>query len=286
MKRILKIAIICLVVTVASCRRFPNPFDEERVLARAGKQSLSVMDIDAVLPVGITGQDSVTWVHSYVDRWVRDNLKLAEATEMFGENEADEELVRAYRNSLVTRRLDEHFIKAAVGDSLYTDRDLRSYYNSHLGEFALDRTIVKGRVVAFRSSFRQKARLRELMASWTEAAAAEAQVLASKNGLTLTEAVNWTEWPAFLALLPARRNASYDNLLNDSGVQTMTDGDMTYWFVISDKRTAGATAPYETVSEIVRQSVATRRRAEILKASEDSIYRRALAEKRAVINLD
>jgi hypothetical protein len=286
MKRFYGITILGLAAALAGCRQFPNPFEGERVLARAGKETLHEMDLAAVLPVSIAGEDSVKWVAGYVDRWVRDNLKLAEATEMFAGDEADEELVKVYRNSLVTRRLDEHFIKRAVGDSLYTDKDLRDYYNSHLAEFALDRTIVKGRVVALRSNFRQKARLRELMGSWTQAAAAEAQVMASKNGFTLTEVVTWMEWPQFLALLPTRRNASYDNLPDVQGVQTMTDGDMTWWFVVSDRRVAGATAPYETVSDIVRQSVATRRRAEIIKASEDSIYRRALAEKRAVINLE
>jgi len=284
MKRIFSIALFALALTAAGCRRFPNPFEGERVLARAGKETLHEMDLEAVLPTGITGEDSVKWATNYVDRWVRDQLKLATASEMFADNAADEELVTAYRNSLVTRRLDEHFIKLAVGDSLYTDRDLHDYYNGHLAEFALDRTIVKGRVVAFRSNFRQKARLRELLASWSEASAAEAQVMASKNGLSLTEVVTWTEWPQFLALLPTRRNASYDNLLGAAGVQTMTDGDVTYWFVVSDKRVAGATAPYETVADIVRQSVATRRRTEILKASEDSIYKKAIAEKRAVIS--
>jgi hypothetical protein len=40
------------------------------------------------------------------------------------------------------------------------------------------------------------------------------------------------------------------------------------------------------VSEIVRQSVATRRRTEIIKACEDSLYKLALLENKAVINLN
>jgi hypothetical protein len=254
------------------------------VLARSGKETLRLMDLERVLPVGITGDDSVKWVENYVDRWVRDNLKLEEATMLFGEDAADEELVRAYRNSLITRQLDEYFIKKMAGDSLYTVADLRKFYNDNRGQFVLDRALVKGRVVAFPTAFRQKARLRELLASWSAGARDEVTAMAAKNNFTFKEVTDWTEYSQFLALLPTRRNESYDAELARSGVQEMTDGGTTYWFVLAEKRTVGETAPYETVSEMVRQSVATRRRAEIIKACEDSLYRVALLVNKAVIN--
>ncbi|MDR2912232.1 MAG: peptidyl-prolyl cis-trans isomerase [Alistipes sp.] len=274
-----------LLLTLAACKRLPGVFEGDRVLARAGKLTLRQMDVEALFPAGITGDDSVKWVENYVDRWVRDNLKLQEATTLFGDDAADEALVEAYRNSLITRRLEQHFIERQAGDSLYTEQDLHDYYNEHRGEFVLDRSIVKGRVVAFPTSLRQKARLREMFASWGGDARDEVRALASKNNFTLQEVDAWTEWRQFLAFLPTRRNASYDDLLARGGVQEMTDGGTTYWFVVAEARKAGDTNPYELVSEVVRQSVATRRRAEIVKASEDSIYRMALLEKRAVINL-
>jgi hypothetical protein len=285
MNRYLRIAIFCLLLASAGCKRFPNPFDGETVLARAGKEALRKMDIAEVLPVELTGADSVKWVESYVDRWVRDKLKLQEATMIFGDNAADEELVRAYRNSLITSRLEQHFIEQAAGDSLYTEQDLLDFYDRHKDEFILDRDMVKGRVVAFPSAFRQKARLKEIFASWGDEGRQEALAMAQKNAFSLREVNDWMEYSGFLALLPTRRNETYDANLSIQGVQEMTDGGTTWWFVIDEKRTVGETKPYELVSEVVRQSVATRRRAEIIKASEDSIYRTALLEKRAVINL-
>ncbi len=276
-----------LIISMMSCKELPNLFEGERVLARAGKQTLRVMDVEEICPVGISGADSVAWIESYVDRWVRDNLKLQEATRLFGDNAADEKLVEAYRNSLITRRLEQHFVNSAVGDSLpYTEKDLLDYYNQHRGDFVLDRAIVKGRVVAFPTSFRQKTRLKELMAAGRGGDSHDdLKAMASKNGFVFREVTEWTEYPQFLVLLPTRRNASYDNLLSHSGVQEMTDGGTTYWFVIDEARTPGATTPYEMVSEMVRWAVSTRRKAEIVKAAEDSIYHVALHEKVAIINL-
>ncbi|MDR2883182.1 MAG: hypothetical protein LBU98_05330 [Alistipes sp.] len=287
MNRTLRIAAFCLTVAFVAdgCRRLPNPFAGERVLARAGKETLRLMDLEAVLPVAITGADSVKWVENYVDRWVRDNLKLQEATMIFGADAADEQLVTIYRNSLITRRLDEHFIRQMAGDSLYNEQDLVDYYNANRIEFILDRAIVKGRAVAFPSGFRQRTRLRELLDSWSDSARDEVLAMALKHNFTAREVTDWTEYSQFLALLPARRNEAYDRELARTGVQEMTDGDVMYLFVISEKRTAGEIAPYERVSGIVRQSVATRRRAEIIKAYEDSLYKIALIENKAMINL-
>jgi hypothetical protein len=267
------------------CKQFPNPFEGERVLARAGGETLRLMDLESVMPIAITGTDSVKWVENYVDRWVRDNLKLQEAEQLFGDDAADEELVRAYRGSLITRRLDDYYIARLAGDSLYSQKDLRDYYEHHRADFVLDRTIVKGRVVAFPTAFRQKVRLRELFASWRDDDPAEVLAMSRKNLFSLVDVVDWTEYQQFLALLPTRRNETYDNFLSRPGVQEMVDGNTTYWFVISEARTAGGTTPYEMVSEIVRQAVSTRRRTEIIRAAEDSLYKIALMEKKAVINL-
>lgn len=276
---------LAVLLAAAGCKEFPNPFEGDKVVARAGKQTLRQMDIEKVFPVGITGEDSLRWVESYVDRWVRDNLKLQEAQRLFGEDFADEELVQNYRNSLVTRRLEQHYVNKEAGDSLYTEKDLREYYNHHKSEFVLDRSIVKGRVVAFPSDFRQKTRVKELFNNYTDENRSELRALADKNGFVLREVDEWTEYPQFLMLLPTRRNEGYDNLLSKEGVQEMSDGGVTYYFVIAEARTPGMSTPYEMVSGMVRWAVSARRKAEIVRHYEDSIYKAALADKKAVINL-
>lgn len=270
---------------MAGCKEFPNPFEGDKVVARAGKATLRQIDLEKVFPVGITGEDSLRWVESYADRWVRDNLKLQEAERLFGSDAADEELVQNYRNSLKTRRLEQHLVSQTAGDSLYTEKDLRDYYNQYKSEFVLDRTIVKGRVVALPASFRQQNRVKELMKSYTDENRNDLRALADKNGFLLREVDEWTEYPQFLMLLPTRRNESYDRLIRREGVQEMTDGDTVYYFVISEALSPGMTSPYEMVNGMVRWAVAARRKAQIVKNAEDSLYRAAVADKRASVNL-
>jgi hypothetical protein len=225
------------------------------------------------------------WVESYVNRWVRDNLKLYEAKRLFGEDAADEELVQAYRNSLMLRRLEQYFIENAPSCELYTERELQDYYNSHKADFTLDRPVVRGRVVGFPSNFRQKARLRELFANPSADNKADLVAMVEKNRFVFHDASEWTDFSQFLAMLPTLRNESYDHFLTRSGIQEMEDDDLTWWFVVSDSRTSGASAPYEMVDAMVKFAVSARRKKEIVRAAEDSIFRIAMLEKKATVNL-
>jgi thioredoxin-related protein len=274
-----------LLLFLISCKEFPNPFEGDEVLAKAGKETLHRMDVEKVFPAGVTGADSTLWIESYVDRWVRDMLKLQEAQRMFGNDEDDEELVQNYRNSLLTRRWEQYYINSTAKDSLYSEKELRDYYDLNKSQFVLDRSIVKGRMIALPTAFRQKNRVRDLLRDYAVEDRTDLKALADKNGFVLREIDRWMEYPQFLELLPTRRNESYDNLLKKEGLQEMVDGATTYWFVISEARTPGMTTPYEMVHRMVRWAVSTRRKAEIVKAREDSIYRAALIDKNAVINL-
>lgn len=285
MRKIPAIILFILLLSAAGCREMPNPFEGDRVLARAGKETLRQIDVEQALPYGIAGEDSIMWVHNYVNRWVRDKLKLQEAGRLFGSDKADEELVENYRNSLLTRRLEQFYVSLASGDSLYTEQELTDYYNQHKGEFVLDRTIVRGRVIAFPTSFRQKTRVRELFRVWADEARTDLEAIAEKNGFLLRDVSEWTEYPRFLMLLPTRRNESYDEFLDRRDIQEMTDGGMTYYFVITDARRPGMTTPYEMVSGMVRWAVAARRKAEIVKSYEDSLFNSAVEKHKAVVNL-
>jgi hypothetical protein len=279
------LTLILIVLALASCKEFPNPF-EDKVIARADKATLRMSDIEKALPKGIGGEDSIRWVESYVDRWVRDCLKLHEATRIFGDDEDDiTELVRNYRNSLLTRKLEQHYISKASSDSLYTENDLREYYAQHKNEFVLDRAMVKGRIISVPTSYRSKVRLKEIFHLYTPSSKQDIEALADKNGFVLCEIEQWSEFSAFLTMLPTRRNESYDELLTSGGVQEMTDGHLTYYFVITDYLKKGDATPYPMVKDMVKWAVSTRRKAEIVKQHEDSIYHVAIRERKAIINI-
>lgn len=285
MNRLLKIILCSLLLAFCSCREIVNPFEGEQTLAKVGKKTLRKMDVEPILPKGLSAEDSIRFLETYVDKWVRTQLKVQAAGRIFENSGADiEQQVQQYRNSLLTRKLDQYCIDA-VKDSLCTEKDMQSYYAQHKGEFTLDRAIVKGRIVSLPSRYRQKAQIKVLLKASSGDKLEDLRAICAKNGFALSEINQWTDFSEMLAMLPAKRNRSYENLLGVSDVQELSDGEQTYYFVITDRRLSGQVAPLERVEEMIRWAVINQRKAEIIKSYEDSIYNAALDKRTITVNI-
>ena len=89
MSRLLKISFLIALLAMASCRELPDYLLGSDVVARVGRQLLTTEDIAEVLPMGVQGEDSVSYVKNYIDKWLVRQIKIQEANELFPESEHD-----------------------------------------------------------------------------------------------------------------------------------------------------------------------------------------------------
>ena len=109
MKRLTVRTALCalLVVFVAGCQETPGVFNRDAVLAHAGEHELRMREAVANLPQGVSGDDSVAFMKLFIDRWVKQQLKLDEAEVLFSDSVGGiEKQVEAYRQALLIRKLE------------------------------------------------------------------------------------------------------------------------------------------------------------------------------------
>ena len=287
MTRFLKISLLfALVLIMGACRELPLPFEYDRVVTQVGDKKLRESDVQSIYAQAETTEDSVALLEIYVDRWVKNELKLRAAENLFRDSEeAIEAMVAEYRNSLLTRRLDQYYVDQEL-DTLFTDAQIEEYYNRHPSDFRLDRTIVRGRQMRVPSTFRQVNKLREVMRSTSEEKLQDWRDMCQKNGLEVQEYNSWTDYSEFLSTLPTLRGRKYEELLTVGQLQEMRDDDGRYYFVITEIRRTGDAAPLERVRETIRRILFNQRQSEIIRAHEEQIYSEALASGELRINLD
>lgn len=285
--RIIYAAMVALLLFGASgCKRIGSSFDLGVEVARVGDVSLYRRDLIGIVPTDISSEDSLKLVETYVDSWARKELKRQEANKVFAaSSEEIDRLVDEYRNSLLTRKLDQYYVESYGTDSLYGQKDLTAYYEAHRNEFKLTNDIVKGRVVAMPKSFPQRAKIKELIKASSNEKLQDLEAMCQKNKLSYSHFDEWTDYADFLQQLPTKRNESYTDLLREDVVGSMTDGQVLYYFVITDLQTKGSVSPYERVEEMIRWAVDKQRRADIVKMYDDSLFQSALTEQTVVINL-
>lgn len=286
MTRFAKILVLlATLLAVVSCREMPSPFEYDRVLAQVGDKKLRESDVQSIYAQATTAEDSTALLEIYVDRWVKKELKLRAAETLFRDSEeAIEAMVAEYRNSLLTRRLDQHYVDQEI-DTVFTDAQIEEYYNRHPSDFRLDRTVVRGRQVLVPSSYRQTTKLREAMRSTSEEKLQDWRDMCQKSNLEVQEYTSWVDYTEFLSTLPTSRGRKYEELLKTDQLQEMRVDDGRYYFVITEIRRAGDATPLERVRETIKRILFNQRQSEIIRAHEERIYEEALASGELRLNL-
>lgn len=265
--------LLMLVAAFASCRSL----SEDRVVARVGDEALCSSQLESVTS-GLRGEDSLVAANSYVEQWVRRQVKAHEAAKTFsGEIDQVEKMVEEYRTSLLISRLEQNYLTGRL-DTLVTDSVVRAYYDSHIEEFVMDRTIVKGRIVRLPDNYRQSFKLFKLMGEKSEESQQDFLDLCKKNDFELYSFDSWVDFDEFLAYLPVRRGKSNDSLLAKGKIHEMADADSKYFIEVKEVLKKGERAPLERVEESVRRMLFSRRRGEILQNYNDSLYNVALSK--------
>lgn len=289
MRRLVKIVFAIAAFAAVSCRELPDYLVGDNIVARVGRQELTIEDIHEILPANIKGADSVAYVKQYVDKWMVRCLKVEEADRLFPESEEDiDRLVEEYRQTLLVGKVDQYYVEKAAGED-FTDDDIAEYYNTHKSDFTLDRTLVKGRILRFDNSYRQSLKLKDQMkkAASSSTDNKSFEDLCEKNGFLLIDyRSEWVNFADFLANLPTTMSQDYEPLLDKLGIQEMKVNDARYYFDFTSVCRKGNVAPLEIVSENIRRILHTQRRSGIIKNHEQSIFDDAVKDGHAKIYKD
>lgn len=279
MRRTNRYIVCTLALLLAACQELPRYFAGEEVLARVGEKELVAEELRRSIPSGLSESDSSAYAHVFVDRWVRRQLKIREAEQLFSSSVADiDRQVEEYRQSLLIRKLDQFYVDRLV-DTTFTAEELEAYYNSHKSDFKLDRPIVKGCVVRVPKGYRQRARLKELMASKQEARQQDFRDICLKQEFRFEEYTEgWVDWSDFLNQLPTMRSESYDALLSKTGIQEMSDRENYYYFRIDEVRRAGDVVPLERLQQTIRRILFNGRQQQVIRDHEEQLYNTSMEE--------
>lgn len=272
--------IILLVAAVAfttvACQELPSYLMGEQIVARVGERELTASEVGSAVPQSLPTADSLAFAELYVNRWVKRTLKVQEAEVLFSSSAADiDKQVEEYRNLLLERKVDQYYVDRGI-DTTFTDEQIRDYYNAHAGDFRLDRTLVKGRIVRFPESYRRAQTLYSLMSSSKEEKQRDFIEICNKNDFHLVDYTShWVDYSEFLSMLPVVSSMG-NTLLKKGKVQNLRDNHSIYYLEIKEILRPGDRAPIERVEQTIRRILYNARQSEIIRTHEEDLYRAAM----------
>ena len=128
MKRGLVITLIGIVLSaLPSCRAISSLLHDDEVVAQAEGVKLYRAELDALIPRGISPEDSAALALQYINTWASDlvYLKIAEEQLSKAEKDVTNEL-EDYRKSLLKYRYEQLYINERL-DTTVTDEMVDEY---------------------------------------------------------------------------------------------------------------------------------------------------------------
>lgn len=272
MKRI--ITSILLGLAFFSCKQ---ELREEGVVARVNDKYLYATDLQAVLPEGLTKEDSLLYRNNYIKVWATKELLLEKARiNVEDENEEIERLVREYEKELLIDRYKKALLQQEL-DTVITEQDLDLYYDANKNVYRLNEDLIQLKYIHFSSDLSDKKELIRLFKSDKEE---DLQVLTERElefySFTFNDSiwVNYSEVEKKLSFLKEEKNIKKNQFIQKE------DSLGVYLLTVRDILHRNQVAPKSYVIPTIRQMILHKRKLELMNSIEKTIIVDAIKNKK------
>lgn len=279
-----KILLIAIFATaLVSCKAVSNFIHDDGVIAKAGSHKLYRSDIEDLVPLGVSSEDSIAIVKDYIQTWIGEQALMDAADETLSKEEKDvSKELEEYRIALIKYRYEQKRVNERL-DTVISRQEIQRYFDEHKDRFVLDVPIVKARQLVIMKDSPNLETIRQNMSSSKE----EDMLVA--DSLAYSSALKYSSWEGkwtSMTDVAQEYGSDYKSLLSSMKNSYMEAEDETGRVVItyiSEMMKAGETAPVEFCSELIRDIIISGRKHQLLLTLEQELLEDAKAKANIVI---
>lgn len=263
------IFIIIIIFFAISCQQKEKP---DNWVAKYNDSYLLKSDIRAVIPKGLSEDDSLLFVNQYIEKWAKDRVLINTVHDFLTEEEIlkIQSQVESYREDLTESLIEEKFM-LDFSDEV-SEQELLKYYEQFPDTFILKDDIISFRIleVPEDSANRYKRMLRN-----EEYDDLKARLEFNNYRFDFTEN-NWIELDKLLAtdILPNR--IKNQNLMVRNQIFSATENNNTFIIQIESIGKKGESAPYTYIKPTIKSVVLNKRKLNLLSEKKQELYEKAL----------
>jgi len=248
--------------------------DKEEVVARVDNTYLYRSDLEALLPIDFTKEDSLLLVKNYINNWAKDQLLLQKAKINLNDNEEVEELVDQYRQDIL---IDKY--KGAAVAQVFTEEDVTNFYSENQEIFKLNEELVKFRYIHFGNDLLNPEDFISLFRSSKkediDSLVSQEMQLKSFNFNDST----WIRLEDVLNKIPVLDQSDKSTILKKTNYFKKEDSLGVYLVAIKDVLKRNQTAPKSYVLPTIKQMILHKRKLDLLKKIEQTLMEDAINNK-------
>ena len=189
MRRGVVIAILGIVLSaLTSCRAISSLLHDQGVVAQAEGVKLYRSELDALIPKGLSPEDSTELARKYITTWASDLIYQKVAQQQLSKSERDvTKELEDYRKSLLKYRYEQLYVNERL-DTAVADELVEEYYAAHPEKFMLQRPLLRARYLNIAKDSPAIKSLKKMMKS------SDPNVLVEADSVAYSVALKFTTW--------------------------------------------------------------------------------------------
>jgi hypothetical protein len=245
---------------------------------------LYVSDLDEIITVTASDEDSIRISERYIKNWVHENVLLEQAELNLSEDQLDfEEKLNQYRNTLVIYAYEQALINEKL-DTSVSLLSMSNYYVRNMHNFLMTHPAYMLRYVKVSKGDGELDQLKKWIRSVKDEDIDELQLYSESNGLKyyLNDSVWVTPEEIHNEIPPQNEMNFYKE--PGTGLFEIEDEHFVYLIFVISVLKQGDQAPLDLVKPELRTLILNNRKRELLKKMRKDLYNDALRKKNVEIN--
>jgi hypothetical protein len=280
----LRVAILC-VFSLSGCEfiKMKSEQASEEVqrypVARVNNTYLYKDELNGIVSIDATKEDSTVRIESYINSWIRKQLLIQEAARKIDINEAEvERKILDYRFSLIAYEYQSYYVKQHL-DTVVLNDQIEKYYKENIDNFILKQNIVQATFIKVPKTAPRTNKVKDLIFSKKEKDEKELKSYC----LSFSAAYHLTDstWMVFDELVKNSPLVEIPNKIQFLKAYTYyenSDDNYLYFLKVAKYRISDNISPLEFVKDDIRNIILNKRKVELAKKLEDDVYNTATSE--------
>jgi hypothetical protein len=246
----------------------------ENLLVEVDGNFLYRENLQKVLPVGLSKDDSLLFAENYIRNWIEEVLLYDKAKANIPDNTEIEKLVENYRKALIVHTYQQALINQRLSPNL-PEQDITDFYEKNKSLFMLERPLIKGLFVKVPLGAPRLNEVHEWYKTETHEAVENLEKYSLQHAISYDYFYDkWVAVSDVLGKIPIKDENPETYIQTNRHVE-LQDTAFYYFLNVTDYRKKGDEEPYDFARTTAKDMLINLRKVDFIKEIKAGLYKEA-----------
>lgn len=258
-----------------------NTADPDEILVQYEGRKLRFKEVAENIPEEIQGEDSLQFINNFIDRWLKDQILIKDASTQLNELDEINQLAEKYKDELLLLKYEEKLLQEKL-DTAISDAELLRYYNSNKSNYKLESTIFRFAMIKANKPVTDSRKLDQLWANLNQNSLQALNMYCQNNAdICFLNPAKWYQWVDIKSFIPAK--FLQEKSINAGLRRDFADFSHSYKIHFYEVVRPHEDPPLSFVKDQAKKAILHQRKIKLLENHKTERYEKELKEKRIQI---